>query len=183
MPDLRRANSPSQLKVVAAFTAVYLIWGSTYLAIRFAIETVPPFLMAGARFLLAGAVLYGWMRVRGASRPTRYHWISAAIVGGLLLLGGNGGVVWAEQRVPSGLTALLITSVPLWMALLNWLRPQGVRPSGPVALGLFVGLVGVALLVGPGELAGGTQVDLLGGIVLLLASLSWAAGSLYENRA
>jgi drug/metabolite transporter (DMT)-like permease len=171
------------MRVVAAFAAVYLIWGSTYLAIRFAIETVPPFTMAGVRYLIAGAVLYGWMRLRGTSSPTRYHWISAAIVGGLLLLGGNGGVVWAEQRVPSGLTALLITSVPLWMALLNWLRPGGMRPSGPVAIGLFTGFAGVALLVSPGELAGGLHVDPLGGAVLLLASLSWAAGSLYSRHA
>jgi len=183
MSELHPKSPPSQMRVWAAFAAVYLIWGSTYLAIRFAIETVPPFLMAGARFLLAGVVLYAWMRLRGRSRPTYYHWISAAIVGGLLLLGGNGGVVWAEQRVPSGLTALLITCVPLWMALLNWLRPGGVRPSVAVATGLLAGFGGVTLLVGPGEFAGGAHVDPVGGLVLLLASLSWAAGSLYSRYA
>lgn len=120
---------PPRWRVIAAFAAVYLIWGSTYLAIRIAIETIPPFLMAGIRFLIAGAILYAWARWRGTPPPLRTHWLAAAIVGGLLLLGGNGGVVWAEQRVPSGLTALLIATVPLWMALLNWLRPGGVKPG------------------------------------------------------
>lgn len=183
MSELSRANSPSQLKVGAAFAAVYLIWGSTYLAIRFAIETMPPLFMAGVRYLIAGAVLYAWMRLRGTPPAARYHWVSAAIVGGLLLLGGNGGVVWAEQRVPSGLTALMITTVPLWMALLSWFRPNGLRPSRVVAVGLLVGFAGVALLVGPGELAGGSHIDLLGATVLILAALSWAAGSLYSRHA
>ncbi len=102
----------SDARLVAAFAAVYLIWGSTYLAIRFAIETLPPFLMAGVRFTIAGGLLYGWTR-RGAEAPLRVHWRSAAIVGGLLLLGGNGGVVWAEQTVPSGLSALIVAIVPL----------------------------------------------------------------------
>src|SRR5205814_7531417 len=92
-------------RVIAAFAAVYLIWGSTYLGIRFAIETMPPHLMAAARFLVAGAILYAWSRWRGAPRPTKRNWGAATVVGGLLLLGGNGAVVWAETRVPSGLTA------------------------------------------------------------------------------
>ncbi|MBN1138222.1 MAG: EamA family transporter, partial [Anaerolineae bacterium] len=143
-----------RFRLVLAFAAVYLIWGSTYLAIRLAIETLPPFLMAGVRFTIAGVVLYGWVRWRGAPRPTRTHWLAAAIVGGLMLLGGNGGVVWAEQQVPSGLTAVLIATVPLWIALLQWLQ-GGARPGGRVAGGLVMGMAGIGLLVGPGELAGG----------------------------
>jgi drug/metabolite transporter (DMT)-like permease len=171
-----------RLKIVVAFAAIYLVWGSTYLAIRLAIETLPPFLMAGVRFVIAGVILYGWTRWRGAPRPGRGHWAAAGIVGGLMLLGGNGGVVWAEQRVPSGLTSVLIATVPLWVALLEWLR-CGTRPSRPMAIGLAMGLAGIILLVGPTELAGSSRMDLLGAVVLILAALSWAAGSLYSRRA
>lgn len=169
--------------LVLAFAAVYLIWGSTYLAIRVAIETLPPFLMAGARFLIAGALLYAWMRRRGAPPPAPHHWRAAAVVGGLLLVGGNGGVVWAEQTVPSGLAALLVATVPLWIVLLDWLRPHGPRPTLALVAGLVAGFAGVAMLIGPGRFAGGAQVDPLGGAVLLLASVSWAAGSLQSRRA
>jgi drug/metabolite transporter (DMT)-like permease len=183
--DRPTANSArrSRLRVVLAFAAIYLIWGSTYLAIRFAIETLPPLLMAGTRFVVAGTLLYSWTRLRGAPRPARLHWSAAAIVGGLMLLGGNGGVSWAEQRVFSSLAALLIATVPLWMALLDWRRRGGVRPSGGGAVGLIFGFVGVALLVSPGELAGSSHMDPVGAIVLLLAALSWAAGSLYSRQA
>lgn len=170
-------------RLIIAFAAVYLIWGSTYLAIRFAIETLPPLLMAGIRFMIAGAILYSWTRRSEASRPAPHHWRHATVIGGLLLLGGNGGVVWAEQRVPSGLTALLIATVPFWMVLLDWVRRDGVRPTGRVVLGLFLGFAGAGLLVGPGEFAGGGRVDLVGAGVLMLASLSWATGSLYSRRA
>ncbi len=174
---------PPRWQIATAFAAIYLIWGSTYLAIRFAVETFPPFLMAGMRFLVAGAILYPWARLRGAPQPARSHWLAAAIVGGLLLLGGNGGVVWAAQRVPSGLTALLIGTVPLWMALLDWLRRDGAKPSNGVIVGLLLGLFGIVLLVEPGKISGARQVDLAGAAVLILASLSWASGSLYSRRA
>ena len=174
---------PPRWQVATAFAAIYLIWGSTYLAIRIAIETFPPFLMAGMRFSVAGIILYLWSRQRGASRPMRSHWFAATVVGGLLLLVGNGGVVWAEQRVPSGLTALLVGMVPLWMALLEWLRPGGAKPLNGVIVGLTLGFLGMALLIGPVELAGGDHVDLVGAAVLIFASLSWATGSLYSRRA
>ncbi len=177
------AGRPRRLEVVAAFVAIYLIWGSTYLAIRFALESLPPFWMASSRYLIAGAVLYVWARHRGAVAPRLLHWRSAAIVGGLLLLGGNGGVVWSEQRVPSGLAALLIATVPLWMVLLDGAGRGWRRPHGQVLLGVAVGLTGVGLLVGPGRFAGDHGVDPLGAVVLLLASLSWASGSLYARRA
>lgn len=172
-----------RVQIALAFLSIYTIWGSTYLAIRIAIETLPPFLMAGIRFLIAGTPLYLWTRLRGAPSPTRANWKAAAIVGGLLLLGGNGGVVWAEQMVPSGLTAVLITTVPLWMALLEWKRYERRRPAAPIILGLIVGFAGVALLVGPEELAGSGGIDRIGATVLILASLSWAIGSLYSRRA
>jgi drug/metabolite transporter (DMT)-like permease len=171
-------------RLIIAFAAVYLIWGSTYLAIRFAIETIPPLLMAGARFLVAGSALYAWVRVRhGVAKPDFHHWRAAALVGGLMLLGGNGGVVWAEQRVPSGITALLIATMPLWMALLDWLRPRGVTPTWRGLTGLVLGFAGAIVLVGPGELVGGGRVDPWGAGVLMCASLSWAIGSMRSRSA
>lgn len=190
--DADRHASPSakamptislRVQIALAFLSIYTIWGSTYLAIRIAIETLPPFLMAGVRFFVAGAALYLWTRLRGAPKPTRANWKAATIIGGLLLLGGNGGVVWAEQIVPSGLTAVLITTVPLWMALLEWKRYERVRPPAPIILGLIIGFAGVVLLVGPGELAGSGAINRIGATVLIFASLSWAIGSLYSRRA
>ncbi|HEX6966749.1 MAG TPA: drug/metabolite exporter YedA [Gemmatimonadaceae bacterium] len=174
---------PRTIAVVAAFAAVYLIWGSTYLAIRFAIETIPPFAMAGIRHLLAGIVLYAWMRSRSAERPTIAQWRSAAIVGALLLVGGNGAVVWAEQRVATGPASLIVAMVPLWMVVLDWARPRGVRPGAWVLAGIALGLAGITLLVGPGTFAGGEPIDHIGASVLVLGSLSWAMGSLYSRRA
>jgi drug/metabolite transporter (DMT)-like permease len=169
-------------RVVVAFAAVYLIWGSTYLAIRFAIETLPPFLMAGSRFVVAGLLLYAYARSRGLPRPTLIQWRSAAIVGGLLLVGGNGGVVWAQQYVASGVAALLIATVPVWMVVLDWLRPAGVRPRPAVILGLVLGLAGIAVLIGPAELAGTGRIHVTGAAVLVIASLFWAAGSIYSRH-
>lgn len=174
---------PSRAKIVAAFAAIYIIWGSTYLGIAIAIQTAPPFLMAGARFVVAGALLYGWMRLRGAPRPTRANWAGAAVVGGLLLLGGNGAVVWAEQRVPSGIAALLVATLPVWLVMLDWARPGGPRPGKWVLVGLAIGLIGVGVLVGPASLAGGARIDLLGALVLMFGSICWAAGSLYSRQA
>jgi drug/metabolite transporter (DMT)-like permease len=170
------------LKVAIAFTAIYLIWGSTYLAIRFAIETLPPFSMAAVRFTVAGGILYAIARPR-TERPTRLNWVSAGVVGTLLLAGGNGGVVWAEQWVPSGLTALIIATVPLWMVLFDWLFGGGPRPSKVLLAGLVWGLCGVGLLMSSTEVGAQSRERLLGGLVVLGASVSWAAGSIYARRA
>jgi drug/metabolite transporter (DMT)-like permease len=170
-------------RLIAAFAAVYVIWGSTYLAIRFAVQTLPPLLMASARFILAGLIVLVWARLRdGAAWPNRVEWRVGLISGALLLLGGNGGVSWAEQRVPSGIAALLVAVVPVFMVLLEWLRPGGRRPSAAVFVGVGLGLAGLALLVGPESLRGGGS-DAIGALVLVLASLSWAAGSLYTKFA
>ena len=179
----KSAHAPSTLAVVAAFAAVYIIWGSTYLAIRVAVETLPPFLMAGVRFTIAGGVLYAWMRLRGTPAPSRLHWRSALIVGGLLLLGGNGGVCWAEQTVPSGTAALLVSAVPLWMVLLPAIRPGGVRPGGVQIVGIVVGFIGVGILVNPGSESVRGDGHWVGEAVLILASLLWAIGSLYSRQA
>ncbi len=175
--------APSTASVAAAFAAVYLIWGSTYLAIRFAIETIPPLAMAATRFLVAGGILYAWARSRGAPKPTGRQWRDAAVVGTLLLGVGNGSVVVAEQWVPSGLTALLVGSVPLWMVLVDWAWGSRARPTMRVGLGVLGGFVGMGVLVGsPGVGAGGHQ-ELVGGLVLLAASFSWASGSIYSRHA
>jgi drug/metabolite transporter (DMT)-like permease len=176
--------SPPRVAVLVAFAIVYVIWGSTYLAILFAIETVPPFLMAATRFLLAGSLLYAWSRTMGgAAPPSRAQWRVTAIVGVLLLFGGNGLVTWSEQRVPSGMAALLVGTVPCFMVLLDWLRPGGVRPTGRVAAGLVLGLLGLVWLVGPDSVMGGGRADLVGAAALVLASFSWAVGSIYSRQA
>jgi drug/metabolite transporter (DMT)-like permease len=174
---------PYPIKLVLAFASVYIIWGSTYLAIRYAIATLPPLLMASIRFFAAGSILYAWARVRGAAHPTLPQWKAAAVIGAFLLLGGNGAVVWAEQRVPSGLTALLVATEPLWVVLLDGLRKGGVRPDGRTIVGLIFGFFGMLLLVGPSRTAGGGPVEPLGAALLVTAALSWAAGSLYSLRA
>jgi drug/metabolite transporter (DMT)-like permease len=167
-------------RLLLAFAAVYVIWGSTYLAILWAIQTIPPFTMAGARFLVAGGLMYAWARLRGAPNPSAAEWRAAFVIGTLLLLGGNGGVVWAETRVPSGLAALFVGAEPLWAVLLDWARPGGTRPRALVIAGLLVGFGGVALLAAPGTAAG---TDLLGIAALLAATISWAAGSIYSRHA
>jgi len=178
----RGAAAVSTAHVAIALATVYVLWGSTYLAMRLAIATIPPFTMAAARHLTAGAILYTFARLRGAPRPRAEHWRSTAIIGALLLLLGNGGVVWAEQRVSSGMAALLICSEPMWIVLFAWLRRDGRRPSPLVVAGLLVGMAGLALLVRPG-LGGSGAVDRLGVAAVLIASISWAAGSLYVQRA
>lgn len=184
---------PSRLLMLAAFGAVYVIWGSTYLGIKYAIETLPPFLMAGARFLIAGAVLYGLARLgfgdaeQRSERVRPAHWRAAAVIGALLFLFGNGGVTWAEEHITSSLAALLVASEPLWIVLLAWLLPGGgSRPNAKVWLGLALGFVGVWLLVSAGASAtggahGGTNI--LGAAAVLGAAFAWAVGSIYSLRA
>ena len=139
----------SKIRIIIAFAALYLIWGSTYLAILFAIRSIPPFLMAGTRFIFAGMILYAGARLTGARHSPRAEWRAAPIVGACLLLGGNGGVTLAEQYVPSGLAALLVATVPIYIAVLSWLFGMSKRPSAMTWIGLAGGLVGVGVLIGP----------------------------------
>ena len=180
MADLPNPSTPSRALIVAAFAALYTTWGATYLAIRFAVEVLPPFLMVGTRFLVAGSILYLWARKGGAPRPDVSQWKSAAAIGLLILVFGNGLVSWAEQKIPSGLTALLAATVPFWMVILDWMRPRGVVPSGKVVLGLMIGFVGVAMLFQPWHSAEGGRLDLLSTAMLLVATFSFATGSLYS---
>lgn len=175
----RSTAVPSRLQVLLALATVYVVWGSTYLAIRVAVRTIPPFTLGALRFLIAGALVYLWTQRQSDAaedRPDRRQWTAATIVGGLLLLGGNGAVMWAEQFVPSALAALLVATVPLWMALLAWLL-HGERLSRLAIAGLALGFTGVAILVRP---AGGGA--LLPSLVVVAGALSWAFGSLQARR-
>ena len=172
--------------LVLAFAAVYLIWGSTYLAIKYAIETLPTFLMAGVRFLVAGAILYTTARLSpGYERPKLVHWRTSLIVGTLLLGIGNGFVVMAEHYISSSMTALLIASNPFWMVMLGWLFMSRGKPGYKVTLGLIVGFIGVTMLIlgrpQTGEASGNSQ--LLGIFFVMLATIGWAFGSLYGGKA
>jgi len=183
MSSTDTVTAPRRIHILAAFAAVYLIWGSTYLGIRIAIETIPAFLMIGFRFVIAGTILYTWLRLRGVERPRRVHWRSAAIIGALMVAGGTGMVAWSEQRVASGLAALLVAMVPLWIVLLDWLRPGGSQPPAVVVGGVVLGLLGIVLLIDPANLAGGPRIDVIGAGALMFATLSWASGSLYSRQA
>ena len=177
--DLHR-SAPLWL-VVAAFAAVYVIWGATYLAIRYAVESIPPFLMAGSRRVVAGLLLFVFARWHGAPAPAKGQWRDATIAGALMLTLGNGGVTWAEQMIPSSVTALLIGLTPAWMVLFDWFRPGGNRPGGLVMLGLAVGFGGVALLA-RGEPANSSSAYGWAVAVLLASSVGWAYGSVFSRN-
>jgi drug/metabolite transporter (DMT)-like permease len=177
-------HAPLRAKLVTSFAAVYLLWGSTFLFIRYAVATIPPFFMAGTRHLVAGALLYPLARSRSREKPSPANWSAAVLLGGLLLLAGNGAVSWAEQTVPSGVAALLVATVSLWMVILDWLRPGGLRPTAGVVVGVILAFAGMVFLVGPGNLFGaaGSRVNPLGAGVLLFGSFCWATGSVFSRR-
>jgi drug/metabolite transporter (DMT)-like permease len=179
--QIKPSRAKSGRWVPIAFIAVYLIWGSTYIGIRIAIESVPPLAMAGIRHTMVGLVLYPILRWKTGFRPTASNWWTAAVTGVLLLCVSNGGVSWAEQRVSSGIAALLVATVSLWLVIVDWLRPGGKRPVLRVFVGLLMGFAGLALLVGPAKLGGARRTDLQGTAVLLVASFVWACASLYSK--
>ena len=171
-----------RVSVALAFIAVCIIWGSTYLAIRFTIETAPPFFTAGTRWVIAGVLLYSVTRLRGASRPSKSHWSSAVIIGGLMLLFGHGAVVWSEQWILSGLTSILVATVPLWVALFEALNYRR-RPEAMVLLALIVGFFGVVILVEDMPTSSGNIMGSIVAVVVLLGALAWALGSFYSRTA
>lgn len=183
-PDLTKDDDASRLRRVGfALTAVYLIWGSTYFFIAEAVRTIPPFLMVASRFAIAGGILYVVRRMNGTPAPTRIQWRSAAIIGGLLICGGNGLVSWAEQTVPSGLAALIIAVSPIFLVGIDWLRPGGVRPTPIVAAGLVLGLIGMLFLVGPARIEAARGADLFSTLICVLAPFLWSLGSIYARHA
>jgi drug/metabolite transporter (DMT)-like permease len=178
-----RVGRPPALSFALAFTAIYLIWGSTYLGIRIAIESMPPFLMASGRFLIAGGLLFAFLWLRGARLPTWTEWRTNAIIGTFLLLGGNGLVVWAAQVIPSGVIALIIGIGPLFMVLTEWAWPGGSRPSATTMLALLLGFAGVAWLAAPWENGSNGGLNPAGVLAILAACLFWSLGSIYSRHA
>jgi drug/metabolite transporter (DMT)-like permease len=174
-------KTASYLQVAFALAAIYLIWGSTYLAIRYAVEAIPPLLMMGLRHFTAGAMLYAWLRWRGTPAPLGSHWKAAMIAGAIFFLGAHGSLAWAEERVPSGLAALLNATLPLWIVLLTWMQGQRRVLSRAVLAGLVLGFVGVVVLIGPASLQAGAGLFYTG--VVLVGALLWAVGTIYTQRA
>ena len=181
---------PTKAALIAGFATIYLLWGSTYLGIRIAVETMPPFLMASARFLVAGGLLTAWVAFTRGFRPTARQWFDNAIIGALLLLGGNGMVAWSEQKVPSGIATLIVSLGPLFIVLLDWAvhafgadKTRGTRPAPATFVGVGLGIAGLAVLVGPslGEGVGHLDPWRVGGLVF--ACFSWSAGSIYTRYA
>lgn len=170
-------------KLWLAFALLYVVWGSTYLAIRIAVAVFPPLGLAGLRFLIAGGLPLLWLRARGQPWPARVHWINASIVGACLMLGGNGLVSWAEQSISSSLAALLLAVTPLWFTLFEALRPGGQRPTLRAAAGLLLGFIGVLLLIGPEKMReelGAPPV--IGMTAVVVAGASWAFGTMYSRH-
>jgi drug/metabolite transporter (DMT)-like permease len=171
-------------KIWIALLALYIVWGSTYLAIRFAVETIPPFMHASIRFLISGAILYLWRRAASDATPTTSNWKATAIVGTLLLLGGNGLVALAEKTIPSGIAALVISTSPFWLVLFESLRAGGTKPNWQSILGLIIGFSGVFILIGPANITGsGQHLDTASVIMLLTAPFLWSLGSIYARGA
>jgi drug/metabolite transporter (DMT)-like permease len=168
--------------IVIAFAAIYLIWGSTYLAISIGIQSFPPLVLSAARHLTAGLILFPLLRWKTGIRPTPSQWRTAGITGLLLILMGNGGVCLSERTVPTGVAALIVALVSFWMVLLDWLRPGGLRPVPRVVASLILGFGGLAVLVGPAHLGGSQRVDLMGAGILVVSSFSWACGSIYSKH-
>jgi drug/metabolite transporter (DMT)-like permease len=176
---------PRKIQIIAAFAALYVIWGSTYLGILFAIQSIPPFLMAGARFLIAGLIMFAIARTQGPLRSTSAEWRTSLIVGACLLLGGNGGVTLSEKFIESGLASLIVATVPIYITLLGWLFGMTPRPAPIVWLGLAGGFLGVAMLLGPALRfsSGSSSHPAIGMSILLIGSFLWSAGSLYSRTA
>ncbi|MGI8619894.1 MAG: EamA family transporter [Gemmatimonadaceae bacterium] len=174
------AASP-RFKLLAAFTAVYLIWGSSYLAIVWALETLPPFLLGAARFLTAGAILFALAAARGGAAFSRRQLVNATVVGALLPFAGNGSLIWAQQRIPSGVAALIVATVPLWMVVIQT-AVEHVRPSRQIWTGVGLGIVGLGILVSAGGgVAGAVHVP--SALILCAGSIAWASGSIYSRSA
>jgi Predicted permease, DMT superfamily len=175
-------EKPPAWKIATAFAALYVVWGTTYLAIGMMVKTIPPYLGAGSRFLVAGTLLYALLRLKGVPRPTGRQWGWAALAGLLLLVGGNGSIVWAQKTVPSGITSVIVATEPLWIVVLGWLFFKGSKPTLLEWAGVLGGLAGMVLLVGPSLFAHGRQVDPFGAALLVFAAISWSFGALVSRH-
>jgi len=176
-------NKQMQAKLLAAFAAIYFIWGSTYLAIKYALEGIPPFLMMGTRSLAAGLILYFWSRGRGEEKVKRENVIPIVIIGVLFFLVGHGMLAWGQQRISSGSAALLVASEPLWIAVIEAFMVKGHRTTSGTVIGLICGFVGISLLFAPWQKLGNQQVDSLSAFAILIGTLSWSIGAVYSRVA
>ena len=170
-------------RIWIALFALYIVWGSTYLGMRIAIETIPPFVHGAIRFFISGVILFVWQRFAGQPMPTARQWISCAIIGNLLLVGGNGMVSWAEQTIPSGIAALIIAAVPMFMVIMESIRPRGHKPTVKAIIGLCIGFVGIYILVAPSHTAQAPSLNVFGVFALLAACAFWSIGSVYSKAA
>src|SRR5438046_5347350 len=176
---------PRKIRIVIAFAALYLIWGSTYLGIRFEVEAIPPFLMAGTRFLIAGLIMYAIAWSQGIGKSSWANWCSALIIGACLLLGGNGGVTISDKYIDSGLAAVIVTIVPIYIVALGWATGTASRPTAVVWLALLGGFAGVGILLSPALRFSPNDVHrpAAGISILLVSCFLWSAGSLYSRTA
>jgi drug/metabolite transporter (DMT)-like permease len=181
--DPRESGSTSRSQILLAFAAVYIIWGSTYLGIRYALETLPPFLMAGVRFVTAGLILFTFQKSRSSERTTVAQWRSALVIGACLVGVGNGAVVWAELRISSGMAAMVAAATPCWMVLFDWLWHGSKRPSLLATTGLLLGFGGLSMLILPGLRGTAGSLDVGGLGAVMFGSVCWAFGSIYSKRA
>ena len=180
-PNECPSTNKSSALLILSFATVYILWGSTYLAMRIGVETFPPFLLPSLRHFAFGILIFPIMLWKTSKWPTTRQWKTAFVSGSLLCL-ANGSVCWAEKRVPSGIAALIVATVSLWMVVIDWLRPGGIRPTGRVFAGIVTGFAGLVVLISPAQIIGSDRVNLAGALVLVLASLSWAAGSVYAKH-
>ncbi|HEY4248328.1 MAG TPA: EamA family transporter [Lacunisphaera sp.] len=183
-------KTPTKAAIIAGFATIYLLWGSTYLGIKIAVETLPPFLMASARFFVAGTIVTVWIACTGRFKATRRQWIDNSLIGGFLLLGGNGVVSWSEQKIPSGVSTLVVSLGPLFIVLLDWAvfkfsrdKTRGTRPTWTTFVGVGLGIVGLVVLVAPNLGEGQSQLDPWRASGLVLACFSWSVGSIYTRYA
>ena len=179
---MEATTHPRSWKVLLAFAIIYLVWGSTFLAIRVGVREVPPFLLAGMRFLVAGSVLFAWMLAKGTAIPTAREWLSATLMAVLIFVGDYGLVFWAEQRVPSGITAVMMATIPVFMAISEILILRTQRLTLRLCAALLVGLGGVAVLVSRGASFGDAPIDRVGAIALIVAAISWSVGSMLTRK-
>jgi drug/metabolite transporter (DMT)-like permease len=176
------ASRPAAWKILLAFAIIYLVWGSTYLAIRVGVQEMPPFLMAGLRFTAAGLALYAWMRISGVRSPTWREWKAATVLGTLMFLIDYACLFWAEQRVPSGIAAVILAAIPVCITLLEIIFLRTQKLTIRLALGLLVGIVGVAVLMNPSASLGEAPLDRGGAIALLVACGGWSVGTIVSKR-
>ncbi len=181
---MQQPSKPSRISIILAFAAVYIIWGSTYLGIKYAIQTMPPLLMSGVRYFIAGLIVFVIAMSTGAPFPQKIHWRNTLIIGALLVLMGNGGVAWAESLIPSGIASLIVCSVPIWFALFGWLFFKRGKPGTLTIIGIVLGFIGMIILVGPKNIFHiGQGINLVGVLIIVIGSIGWSIGSLYVSKA